>query len=333
MSIRGSGVTSVFQFLAAFDSDFPSTGIWYPLSAYTRSDGKSKGRETDQLLGRGGHNNRDPEASAPTLSEGGGPVRVPACLREFGFWLTVLLGAPETTGSGPYTHVWESGKEDLKYLAQSKRFTDTWYERTRGLVADTLAINLEKKAGFDGFDLNLMLLDVTKAGVQASGTIADPFELLRVPASMPFVKRNGVAAPTTAFSLNYANGLERYDPLNGNEFPAALDPGEATIGGSFTVRLADATFDDLAEAETKEPWQFGWVKTNGLGVGSHASLTFELTNVSIGVAPKAVTGRGRLFQTYNFVAEQSADDPAMTVTLVNDVSGYPPPPPPPPPPP
>jgi hypothetical protein len=324
MPIFGSGVSAVYQFQSAF-STFPAAGTWYPLSAYERSDGETKPREIDPLLGRQGYNKRDPEASAPALPQGGGQIQAPVCLREIGFWLTACFGAPVTTGVGPYTHVWESGKDALVYLAQSKKLSNTWYERARGLCVNTLAFNLQKEAGYPRATLGMLLRDTVKDTVEATGTIASPFSLLRVPAARPFVKRNAVAAPTTAFTFNYSNQLERYDPLNGTEYPDAFDPGDSQVSGSFTVRLEDATFDDLAEAETKQPWEFGWLLDDGLGVGSDASLTIALNNLAIDKSPKSIAGRGRLFHTYNWTAEQDVDSPAVTVTLVNDVGGYPPP--------
>lgn len=329
MTIFGSGVSAVYQVQTQFGT-FPSSGSWRPLSAYDRSDGKTKPREIDPLLGRQGHNKRDPEASAPGLVQGGGQIIVPICLREFGYWLTATFGAPETEeATGVFTHVWESGKESPVYLAQSKRLKSDWYERTRGLFVNTMGINITKEAGYPRATLGTLLRDVAKATSEATGTIEDAFDLLRPAAARPFVSRNGGAAPTTAFTFNYGNQAERYDPLKPlgqeSEYPDGYDLGDSQITGSFTVRLEDATFDDLAEADTKEPWAFGWRVNNGLGVGSHATLTCEIANASIDQSPKAVNTRGRLFHTYNWTAEQTADAPAVKWTLVNDVEGYPPP--------
>lgn len=325
MTIFGRQVTAVYQFQSAF-ATFPSSGSWWPLHAYERSDGMTRPREIDPLLGVAGqHNGRDPLASAPSLPQGGGQIQVPVCLREIGFWLTACFGDPVTTGvAAPFTHVWESGKATIPSLAQSKKFKSDLFERTRGLMVNTLAFNLAKEAGYPRATLGTVLRDAAKATAEATGTIEPAFSLLRVPAARPFVKRNGVAAPATAFTFNYSNQLERYDPLNGTEFPDAYDPGDSQVSGSFTVRYEDATYDDLAENETKEPWEFGWIAPNGLGPGDPASLTIKVENLAVDLAPKPVTGPGRLFQTYNFQGEQDSDSPAVTITLINDLDAYPP---------
>lgn len=325
-AIFGRGVTALYQIQSAF-STFPSSGNWIPLTAYEHGDGETRTREVDPLLGRGYHNNRDAVASAPGLPQGGGQKQVPVCLREFGYWLTIFFGAPVTTeDTGVFTHVWESGKDVLACMAQSKKLKSDLYRNARGLTGNTLAFNLAKEAGYPRATLGLMLRDEAKATAVPTGTILPAMTLLRVPAALPYVKRNGSAAPATAFSFNYSNQLERYDPLNGTAYPDAFDPGDAQASGSFTVRYEDATYDDIADAETAQPWEFGWIAPNGLGVGVPASLGVLLNHARIDRAPLPISGPGRLLATYNFQAEQSDDDPAVTVTLVNDVEGYPPPP-------
>lgn len=325
---RQISVVAQLQALTNFAATFPSSGTWQTLAAYERSEGETRGKEADPLLGQGFYNGRDPLANAPALPEGGGQIVVPVCLRQFGYWLSLLLGAPATTGSGPYTHVFESGKTTLQCMAYSKELVpSSLYKRGRGLMVDTLAFNLTKESGYPRATLGTKLRDEVKATSQVSGTIASALSLLRVPNAKPYVKRNGSAAPVTGLSFNYGNQLERFDPLNGTEYPDVFDPGDVTLGGSFTVRYEDATYDDLADADTAQPWSFGW------SIDSNNSLDFTLNAVRIARQPLPINGPGRLLATYNILPEQKSDAPAVTVTLKNDVSGYPPPPPPPPPPP
>lgn len=334
MSIFGRGVSAIYQIQSAF-STFPSSGTWVRLAAYEHSEGETRAQEDDPLLGVSNYNARDPVATGEALPQGGGQKQVPICMRQFGWWLTLALGAPETTeGTGPdegiFTHVWESGKDALPSFAQSKLLKSDYFERARGLMVNTLAFNLEKAGGFPRATLGTMLRDTEKATVQATGTIATALALLRPAAARPFVRRNAgagfIAAPTTAFTFNYSNQLERYDPLNGTEYPDGFDPGDTQLNGSFTIRKVDSLFEDLADAKTAQPWQFGWSLPNGLGVGKAASLTVELQRTLIERGPTPINSPGRLMKTYNFKVEQDADGPALTATLVNDVEGYPPPP-------
>lgn len=336
-AIFGRGVSAVYQVQSAFDV-FPSSGNWYPLSAYDLSAGETEPREVDPLLGRGGHNRRDPVASAPGLPQGGGNIVVPMCLREHGYWLGATLGAAETSvSSGVYTHVWESGKDALLPLAQSMKLADGMFRRSRGLLVNAYALNLAKEAGYPRATLGMMLRDQVRNASQASGTVQDAFELLRPPASTPFVEINtgsGFAAlPATAVAFNYANQLQRFDPLNGTKYPSALDPEDSLPTGSFTIRYESDAYDVLAEAGTPFALRFGYVIADALTGSADASITFELARCMIDKNALPINSPGRLSQTYNYTVEQTDDDPAFNVTLVNDVAGYPPPPPPPPPPP
>ncbi len=337
--IFGRGVSAVVQVQSDF-ATLPTSGIWYPTTAYERSDGETRPREVDPLLGVSGyHNERDPIGSAPTLSQGGGQIVPPLDLREIPLWLIATFGMPATeeVEEGVYLHTFESGKPELAYLAQSKKLADGWYEHTRGLCVNTFAINLAKGSGYPRVTLGTMLRDAAKSASQVSGTIADPFEPLRPPASRPFVERNGASALTTDLTFNYSNQLERFDGLKKegeeSEYPDAFDPGDSLPSGSFSVRLQDSTFDDLADADTAQPWKFGWRVPNAFGTGVHGVFRVTVHNLKIDRAPKPINTPGRLTTTYNYQAEQNSEGPAVTVEVVNDVEGYPPPPPPPPPPP
>jgi hypothetical protein len=328
-AIFGRGVTFVAQLqaLSNFAATFPASGTWATLAAYEHSEGETRGKEADPLLGQGFYNGRDPLAAAPSLPDGGGQIQVPVCLRQFGYWLSLIFGAPVTTGGPNYVHTFESGKDTLQCMAYSKTLVPgSLYRRGRGLMIDTLAFNLTKESGYPRATLGAKLRDEVKATSAVSGTVDPALTLLRVPNAKPYVKRNGSAAPVTALSFNYGNQLERFDPLNGTEYPDVFDPGDATLGGSFTVRYEDATYDDLADADTAQPWSFGWA------IDSNNSLDFTLNAVRISRQPLPVSGPGRLLATYTLLPEQTGGAPAVTATLKNDVSGYPPPPPPPPPP-
>jgi hypothetical protein len=331
--IFGRGIFGVYQIQSAFDA-FPSTGNWIPLSAYELSNGENRPQEVDPQLGRGFYNNRDPVSDAPGLPNAGGAVVIPLCLREIGYWLCATFGAPETTeDAGVYTHVWESGKDVLQTLAQSKFLKANMYRRGRGLAVNTFAMNLTKVAGYQRVQLGILQRDEERATAQASGTILPAMEQLLCPAASPFVTFDGNPLPATAHTWNFSNQIARFDPLNGNEYPAALDPEDVLNGGSFTIRKETEAMDILADARTPKPMEFGHILPHGLGENSPASLKVLIERTKIDRNALPINTPGRLFQTHNFTGEQNSEGPAARIELVNDVSGYPPPPPPPPPPP
>lgn len=325
--VFGRGVSAVYQY--ADFAVWPTTGSWWPLSAYQRSDGANKSKANDPLLGVAGQlNDRDPNATAPELPTGGGPIEVPACLRELGFWLKAMLGEPVTTGSAPnYTHVFESGKAAIPYMAQSKKLAGGMYRRTRGIIVNTMGITFEKGSGYPRVQLGVLHRDELKNASQAGGTIEPAFTLLRVPSAKPYAKYNGAAMLVQSANINFSNQLEPDNQFDGtqDEWPNGYDPGETQISGGFTVRYKDTTWDDVADADTAGLFEFGWQ------LNVNQSIAFQL-RAEIAKQALPVTSPQRVMQTYNLVPKQSDTVPAMKVTLKTDVNAYPPSPPPPPPP-
>src|SRR6056297_2749887 len=95
------------KFHGAFESAYgtaPAAGFMeLPFISHTL--GEERPNEADDTLGNG----RKPRAPEKGTREAGGDVVVPVEAESFGFWLKALFGAPTTTGTGPYTHVFEAG--------------------------------------------------------------------------------------------------------------------------------------------------------------------------------------------------------------------------------
>jgi hypothetical protein len=86
-----------------------------PVSGYTKmpfataSLGAEQPLQASELLGYG----RDPLDPILDAVTADGSVTVPIDTRAFGTWLKATFGAPVTTGTDPYTHVFQSGSWSL----------------------------------------------------------------------------------------------------------------------------------------------------------------------------------------------------------------------------
>ncbi len=69
-----------------------------------------------ELLGYG----RDPLAPVKDAITADGDVVVPIDAEAWGHWLKAAFGAPATSGTGPYTHEFQSGAWDLPSFALEK---------------------------------------------------------------------------------------------------------------------------------------------------------------------------------------------------------------------
>ena len=100
-----------------------------PSSGYKSLDFKSTDLSSkqplgdDPLLGRG-RNAQDPYRGLITDE---GQIEIPFDLRGIRFWLTELFGTAnsEETGEGAYTHVWESGSDDIPRAMPSRSATQS----------------------------------------------------------------------------------------------------------------------------------------------------------------------------------------------------------------
>jgi hypothetical protein len=134
---RAYGADSVL--LAAQETTYGTA----PASGYRGLDFKSTDLSSavplgdDPLLGRG-RNAQDPYRGLVTDE---GSVDIPLDVEGTGYWLTGLFGAPTTTGSGPYTHVWQSGADTIPSytieIGHPKLATPVFFRHT-GVVFESL---------------------------------------------------------------------------------------------------------------------------------------------------------------------------------------------------
>lgn len=320
LSPTGRQVSAIYQFQTAFET-FPSGGSWQTLSAYDLSAGETRGFEADPLLGRGAQNGRDPFGDAPALPSGGGSLRVPLCLREHGWWLKNTFGAAATTGAGPnYVHVFKSGKDTIPSLAQSRKIKAGDHRRVRGLTTNGYRLRAQKAGGYPAVDLDVMLRDEVKATEDPTGTIVAAPALLRPPASRPVVRWEGVALGVAmSFDLSYLNNLTRFDPLGGNEYPAALDPGDSVPSGTLTTRYQDATWQDIADAGTTGLLELEFAHPSD---PTNLTIIYAWPEARLAKKPMGISGPGVIDVPFDFTCEQTASEAAMIVTLKNDVATY-----------
>lgn len=126
---QGADVELLAKVEAAYGT--APSGNWRPVVAANFSPGGAKPLGYDPELGRGA-DAQDPYYDPLSLN---GTIEAHLRVREIGFWLYFVLGPPTTTGSGPYTHVFNSGGELPSFASQEGHkalTTPTYYLRTGG---------------------------------------------------------------------------------------------------------------------------------------------------------------------------------------------------------
>ena len=276
-------------------------------------------RETDPLLGAGYNNDRDETPSAPALSEHGGEIDVPLCLNHFGYWLRLLFGAPTTTGAGAdKTHLFASGAPVLPSYAIEAKKMATDFRQHVGCVGKSLSMSFEDKPGYHRARVAIGGAKENLLTTSAAGVLPAPLALLQVPASKGIVRVNSVAAGSIlGGEITYSTGvsMERYvDDDDGFSAAVLLDRARAT--GALKLRYRDATFDNLAIANTDVALELEFA------ISATKTVLFAMPAVRLERRGAPIEGPGGIESNMGFAAGQTAGAPMLSVTLKNQIATY-----------
>jgi hypothetical protein len=294
-----------------------------PLSAYRSLDFKSTDLSSEQplgddpLLGRG-RNTLDPYRG---LISDEGQIEVPFDLRGIGFWLTGLFGTGESaaTGDGAYTHVWNSGSDDIPSytfeIGHPKLATPVFFRHT-GTVMESLAFDMGQEGPANG-RIQLVAQGETTAATTIDANAAS-YSLRRFSQGRGYIRRGGVPlAGVTGGSLTFSNNLERVRVIREDGKIEAADPTFASAQGTMTVRFDGATL--VAEAMNGEPvsLEYGFTFADGY------YLRFELPRVFLPKPKYAISGPGGVEASFDWRgAYNETEDTLLRVHLINDVTSY-----------
>jgi hypothetical protein len=274
--------------------------------------------EDDPILGTPRHNQRDVTAPVAGLPQGiSGNLVVPLDLNHLWFWLKGAFGTPATTGSSDYTHIFASGGEVLAHRTlEAKRANDLFLQRTGCLVA-SIGGEMSRRGGYDRATIGILGRKETKLTASGGGT---PLAMLaRDPllAMLPVLKIDTVvAADIISLSWNYDNGASPQDNLGASEgYPTGHDlDAMATFSGTIRARFRTAALYDIAKSGTPFAMDLLWQRT------ATRSLSLQAPVVKLDPVGLPVTGPGRIEQSFNFRAEQSASAAMLAVVLKNGTS-------------
>ena len=276
--------------------------------------GSEQGLIASDLLGQG----RDPYAPIRDVIRVEGNIVVPVDVRNFGHWLKALLGAPTTTGSGPYTHTFVSSVANLPSLSLEVGMPEVpIYFTNMGVRVDSMQLNFAR-SGAANATLACIAQGESDAAVSGGGTPTSEV-LTRFNQFQGSIKKNGVQlGNVTGAQLTYSNTLERIETIRPDGKIDAADPTIAALSGSIDVRFADTSLIDAAMDGTPMTLEFGYV------IDAANSLLFTVHEAYLPKAKVPISGAGGVQTTFDWQASKSTTSPfrLMTVQLINDVESY-----------
>lgn len=293
----------------------PPGGNWAQFPCFSLDIDAAPGLQADSLLSANIRRN----AADPfqTVARVEGSAVVPVDTVHFGKWMNKLLGDPSTSGSGPYTHVSKSGGAALPSTSIEKAFPDiTRYEVMSGVRVNSMEVGI----GPDGAaqaTFGLMGLANVNGGSSGAGTpVVTAFT--RFHQTQGSIAYNGSAlAGVTAGTLRFSNGMQAVATVGSGTGIGGIDFGEATGGGSLTLRFASHTQETAARALTAVSLTFT------LTIDSDTYVEFHYPRVFLEPTSAPISGPGGITRNYNFIAADDASDLSLLrVTIKNAVASY-----------
>ena len=310
---RAQGARS--QLAAAFETTYgtaPTSGFMQMPFA-SASLGAEQPLLASELLGYG----RDPLAPVRDAVTADGDITVPLDAEAFGFWLKEAFGAPTTTGTGPWTHEFQSGSWTLPSLSIETGMPEVpRYAMYSGCVLDHLSLQMQR-SGLLTATARLVAQGETVGTTTSAGTPA-ALELKRFGHFNGSITRNGSALGNVVTAeITYANNLDRIETIRNDGRIDSADPSIAALTGSIEVRFADSTL--VTQAINGDPCELEF----GYALPSGESFTLTVHAVYLPRPRIEISGPQGVQATFDWqAARDSVVGRMCTATLVNDVETY-----------
>ena len=303
------------QMALAFETVYgaPPAGGFTKMPFASTTLGAEQPLLNSELLGYG----RDPLAPIKDAVTADGDVVVPLDAEAFGFWLKAAFGAPTTTGTGPWTHEFQSGAWVLPSLSIETGMPEVpRFAMYSGCVLDQLTWQMQR-SGLLTATARLVAQGETVGTTTSAGTPA-ALELKRFGHFNGSIIRNSLAlGNVVSADITYANNLDRIETIRSDGRIDGADPSIAALTGSIEVRFADSTLVTQAINGEACELEFGYALPSG------ESFTFTVHAVYLPRPRIEISGPQGVQATFDWqAARDSVVGRMCTATLVNDVEAY-----------
>ncbi len=309
----GFNTTVLMRRQTSFDT--PASGNHVRLPILRHSLGDTQGFE-EQSYGPEGREPKDPGRS---LATHGGDIEVPLCLNHMGWILYGLFGAPVTSGSGDYTHMFKSGAASLPFHTIEVSHPETGrFLQHIGVMFNTASFKADKKGGYGSLSIGCLgQTEVKRTSSQGGTPVEEPLD--RVHQWTGAISKDGAPfANVTECELNFSNGLvANNDIINGEPWPASIDLGQSSLKGNLTARFVDTEVYDLAVSGAPFALELS------RAISATRALILKAPAVRLEKAGIPMEGPGGIRARFALRGEWAASDNAMLIaTLKNGRADY-----------
>ena len=303
------------QMALAFETTYgtPPAGGFTKMPFASTTLGAEQPLLNSELLGYG----RDPLAPIKDAVTADGDVVVPLDAEAFGFWLKAAFGAPTTTGTGPWTHEFQSGAWTLPSLSIETGMPEVpRYAMYSGCVLDQITWQMQR-SGLLTATARLVAQGETVGTTTSAGTPA-ALELKRFGHFNGSITRNGTAlGNVVSVDITYANNLDRVETIRSDGRIDGADPSIAALTGKIEVRFADQVL--VNQAIVGDPCALTFAYT----LPSGENFSFTAHAVYLPRPRIEIPGPQGIQASFDWQAARDATLGRMcTATLVNDIEEY-----------
>lgn len=308
---RGQNAKMALAFETAYGTP-PVTG-YKAMPFLSCQLGAEQGLIESDILGYGRYT-QDPTYDVVTND---GDVVVPLDTRSFGYWLSLLLGAPTSGATGAlYQHSFESSAMVLPTASIEVGFPDIpKYSTHYGVGANTLQIQMQR-SGLASATIGLIGKGETVlANTTAAGTPADFGPPLRFASASGSVTVDGLAVgEVVSANVNFSNGLDKDETIRPDGEINGIDAGMPSMSVSLTTKFADVTLYNKATSKTPVSIVLAWALGNYI-------MKLEMGRLFLPRTKKPISGPGGIQSEFNAIGS-AGGRPLLIATLINDVVSY-----------
>jgi hypothetical protein len=291
------------------------TGAWNQRPCFSFNLGATQEMQQDVLLSAS--NSRDASDPFYNLIRVAGDAMVPVDSVHFPAWLKKLLGAPTTTGTTNFTHVFKSGSAALPSTAFEKAFPDkSRFHQNLGVYANTLALSIDPEGAAQA-TIGLIGLSETRGSATAAGTpVVSQFTRFHKPQGS-IARAGAPLSAVTGGNIDFSNGMEAVATVRSDMRMEGVDIGQSTAGGQVSVRYDNDTLhtDAVNGAAVS--------LTYALTISATLSIEFLFPRTFLQRAPIQVSGPTGLTAQHAWrAAWDSVLGCLMQVTVKNQTATY-----------
>lgn len=310
--IHGRWARLLFQIEDAFRTA-PGTPAAYRLPFHETDFGREPDRQEDPTL--------QGEALTPKRDEDdsmlAGPLTSRLDLNAIGWWLYLLWGAPVTTGTGPYEHVFTLDLDERPSALIEIAYQSARFQRYLGVVLNSISWNVIEAQ--QNMTLNLMgaaevlprpvaTFDAAYSELAKSRACSKGGEVYDVDGASTLGHIAGA-------SVEITNDLEGQRLADNQEGPGFYLLGQPAISGTLRALFENDKLADKAIDHDDVPLSL--ISRNGADM-----LELKIPEAEFD-APKSTIGTSRgIVHEIPYRAFMSPGGTAPTITLTNQVASY-----------